>query len=188
MTRRATAHVLASASEDSIVLLAMNGDDDAYGELVRRRQDSIRTLLRRLVRDTSAADDLAQQVFITGWHSIRNLKSRAALGAWLRKMAVNTWLQQQRGTKQTGELDEDLLVDAPTPRLEARLDLDEALAQLRPEVRLCVVLAYSEGMSHGEIHEHTELPLGTIKSHLTRGTARLRQLLEGYAENPDAGA
>jgi RNA polymerase sigma-70 factor (ECF subfamily) len=62
------------------------------------------------------------------------------------------------------------------------LDLDAALAMLPPDARLCVVLAYSEGMSHAEISGSTGMPLGTVKSHVTRGAARLRELLHAYGE------
>jgi RNA polymerase sigma-70 factor (ECF subfamily) len=51
---------------------------------------------------------------------------------------------------------------------------------LAPAVRLCIVLSYHEGMSHGEIAATTQLPLGTVKSHIARGTARLRELLAAY--------
>jgi DNA-directed RNA polymerase specialized sigma24 family protein len=56
-----------------------------------------------------------------------------------------------------------------------RLDLDAALAMLPPDARLCVVLAYSEGMSHTEISDSTSMPLGKVKSTVTRGAARLRE-------------
>jgi RNA polymerase sigma factor (sigma-70 family) len=64
--------------------------------------------------------------------------------------------------------------------LSEKIDLDSALATLPPNVRVCVVLAYSEGMSHGEISATTAIPLGTVKSHVTRGSARLRELLHSY--------
>lgn len=51
---------------------------------------------------------------------------------------------------------------------------------LAPAVRVCVVLAYQEGMSHAEISSTTALPVGTVKSHITRGAARLRELLKDY--------
>ncbi|MGC1730775.1 MAG: sigma factor-like helix-turn-helix DNA-binding protein, partial [Steroidobacteraceae bacterium] len=66
------------------------------------------------------------------------------------------------------------------PASSERLDLDRALAQLSPAERLCIVLAYSEGMSHGEISAATALPLGTVKSHVRRGAERLRGLLHAY--------
>jgi RNA polymerase sigma-70 factor (ECF subfamily) len=65
------------------------------------------------------------------------------------------------------------------------MDLDAALGELPPAVRVCVVLAYGEGMSHSEIVEATALPLGTVKSHINRGAARLRQLLNAYGDRHD---
>ena len=63
---------------------------------------------------------------------------------------------------------------------DRRLDLDAALARLPPGARLCVVLGYSEGMSHAEISETTGIPLGTVKSHIARGAARLPEILQDY--------
>jgi RNA polymerase sigma factor (sigma-70 family) len=177
---------LGAASEVAVVVLAMNGDDAAFGELVRRRRDAIRHLLRRLTRDPALADDLAQQAFVLAWKSMRTLRSPAAFAAWLRKLAVNCWLQHARIKKH-----EVALADAPfleghaTPRVAERLDLDAALATLPPHVRLCVVLAYSEGMSHAEISESTAIPLGTVKSHIARGAAHLRELLQAYGDRHD---
>jgi RNA polymerase sigma factor (sigma-70 family) len=180
---RLAAGALAAASESTVVALAINGDHAAYGELVRRRQDTLRNLLRRLSRNAALADDLAQQTFIRGWQSISGLKSSAAFGAWLRKLAVNNWLQHLRASKQELPLDEATLqAQAGTPATTQRMDLDAALAMLAPETRLCVVLAYSEGMSHAEISSAAGLALGTVKSHISRGSARLRELLKAYGD------
>jgi RNA polymerase sigma-70 factor (ECF subfamily) len=160
----------------------MNGDDAAYGELVRRRQNAIRNLLRRLTREASLADDLAQQTFVQGWQSIRTLKSPGAFGGWLRKLAVNFWLQHARSSRPEVALDEDLRAEHPVSTVSRQLDLDAALAHLPHDVRLCIVLAYNEGMSHGEISQTTSIPLGTVKSHITRGSARLRELLQAYGD------
>lgn len=170
----------ALAGDVNLVLLAMKGDDEAYGELARRRQEGLRHLLRRLCRDAALADDLAQQALLRGWRAIRQLRSPEAFGAWLRRLAINVWLEQARAHSPELPLDEELRVDSATALLQQQLDLDGALARLPPPVRLCVVLAYSEGLSHAQISEHTALPLGTVKSHLTRGVARLRALLGDY--------
>ena len=193
MIRTAPGSALGEASEAAVAALAMSGDDAAFGELVRRRQGAIRNLLRRLSRDAALADDLSQQAFVLAWRSIRTLKSPSAFGAWLRKLAVNCWLQQVRARKHEVALDETMLggrsldggspgEGATTPAVTERLDLDAALARLPPDARLCVVLAYSEGMSHGEISDSTSLPLGTVKSHIARGAARLRELLQAYGD------
>lgn len=185
--------------------LAMSGDDAAFGELVRRRQEAIRQLLRRLTRNPALADDLAQQSFVLAWKKVQTLKSPAAFGAWLRKLAINCWLQHARAAKHEVALTDERLpelhgasavaeyavpsaaepaasVASVASAVAERLDLDAALKLLPPQQRLCVVLAYNEGMSHAEISESTAIPLGTVKSHVARGAARLRELLQGYGE------
>jgi RNA polymerase sigma-70 factor (ECF subfamily) len=170
------------AAEAAVVALAMSGDRDAFSELVRRRQSWLRNFLRRLCRDPALADDLAQQVFLRAWRSLPTLKSVAAFGAWLRRLAINTWLAHVRSAPppmaSLGRA--ELPVPVAVASTAEQLDLDGALAQLSREERMCVVLAYNEGMSHGEISLVTGLPLGTVKSHIRRGAQRLRGLLDGY--------
>jgi RNA polymerase sigma-70 factor (ECF subfamily) len=173
---------MTTAAEAAVVALAKLGDRPAFEELVRRRQSAVRNLLRRLCRDHALADDLAQQTFIQAWKTITNLQSPQAFWSWLRKIAVNSWLQQLRGHIDA-VTDYDADVAAVTPVIEThgeRIDLDHALMQLSPDVRLCIVLSHAEGMSHGEVAAATGLPLGTVKSHITRGTAALRNLLQAY--------
>jgi RNA polymerase sigma-70 factor (ECF subfamily) len=170
---------LGGADEPAIVALAICGDEGAFCELVRRRQSWLRNLLRRLCHDPVLADDLAQQAFLQAWLSIRRLNSASAFGAWLRRLAVNTWLVHVR--VQGPESPEATQPEpAELPFTGEQLDLDHALARLTTEARLCIVLAYNEGMSHAEISESTGLPLGTVKSHIKRGAERLRTDLEAY--------
>lgn len=169
----------------------MGGDRHAFAELVWRRQSWLRNLLRRLCRDSALADDLAQQVLLSAWRALPDLKSVAAFGPWLRRLAINAWLTHQRAAAPTTVPLEGEALVAPaigpaTPA--ARLDLDRSLARLAPDERLCVVLAYSEGMSHAEISAATSLPLGTVKSHIRRGTERLRTLLCAYEPGGHAHA
>jgi RNA polymerase sigma factor (sigma-70 family) len=174
---------LIGADELSVVMCAIAGDDSAYGELVRRRQNAIRQLFRRLCRDPALADDLAQQTFLQAWRTIHTVKSPAAFTGWLKRIAVNVWLQRVRAERpwqDTANLD-SVPEEGAQPNLSERLDLNSALATLPPEARLCITLAYAEHMSHREICEATGLPLGTVKSHITRGAARLRALLGAYA-------
>ena len=175
---------LRAAAEPVVAALAIAGDDAAYAELVRRRHAQIRGLLRRLCREPALADDLAQQVFLQAWRTIRSMESAGAFGGWLRKIAVNTWLQHIRartaraGSPPFPERAASEISHEPT--LGERVDLDRALAQLAPDVRLCIVLAYAERMSHREIAAAADIPLGTVKSHIARGAARLRELLGAY--------
>jgi RNA polymerase sigma-70 factor (ECF subfamily) len=180
---KAPCTALGETAEAAVVALAMCGDVEAFSELVWRRQTWLRNLLRRLCRDPALADDLAQQVFLQAWRSLPQLKSVAAFGAWLRRLAINAWLAERRAAAPavTGMELENLPAAAVfVPAAAERLDLDRALGQLPYAERLCVVLAYSEGLSHGEISAATALPLGTVKSHVRRGAQRLRGLLDAY--------
>ncbi len=183
MTRELLRNALRVADEVTVVACAMAGDDDAYGELVRRRQGPVRQLFRRLCRDPALADDLAQQTFLQAWRTVDTLKAPGAFSGWLRRLAINVWLQRIRGERLRTRPAAGVEVpeDAEHPTLSEQLDLDSALAALPADVRLCIVLAYAQRMSHREISEATQLPLGTVKSHITRGAARLRNLLEAYA-------
>jgi RNA polymerase sigma-70 factor (ECF subfamily) len=170
---------LSSASEATVVGLAMTGDDDAFSELVRRRQGSIRGLLRGMTGSASTADDLAQDAFVQAWRKIRSLRTPAAFSGWLRQIAVNVFLQHiRRADAPTDQatLDEERAAGAARDT-DLEIDLQRVLAELRPIERLCIVLSYQEGLSHSEIVEATGLPSGTVKSHISRGSARLRESL-----------
>ena len=172
--------------EALIVSLARSGDRYAFEELVRRRQLSVRNLMRRCCNDLALADDLAQQVFLQVWLKIKTLKSASAFSAWLKRLAVTTWLQYLRkndALRGAGEFaDENPHAESyvPADTTGVGMDLDRTLATLSNHVRLCVVLSYQEGMSHAEISKLMDIPLGTIKSHIKRGSERLQEVLSAY--------
>jgi len=139
--------------------------------------------MRRCCGDQTLADDLAQQVFLQAWRDIAKLRNPHKFAAWLKRLAINTWRQHLRKHDPLRNADaaEQAAVGVADTTAVA-VDLDRALGMLAPEVRLCVVLSYHEGMSHAEIVRATDLPLGTVKSHVRRGTSRLREALTAYLE------
>lgn len=173
---------LQNASEVAIVGLAMLDNSHAFNELVRRRQSIVRNFMYRLSGDRTLADDLSQQVFLQAWRTIKSLQSVAAYPAWLKKVSVNVWLQHCRKSQlpidQQGDAEAEADLTGNNPA--QAIDLDAALQMLPASARLCLVLAYQDGMSHREIAELAKLPLGTVKSHITRGGKRLRALLVDY--------
>jgi len=174
---------LQKAADTLVIALACAGDESAFAEMLRRRQARVRKFMYHLCRQTALGDDLAQQVFLTAWRSLGRLRSAAAFDGWLKRIMVNVWLQEVRRGKVATVSDVELAdLAVQHDSTAARMDLDAALSKLPPDMRLCVVLAYCEGKSHPEIVALTRLPLGTVKSHIARGAARLRETLSGYGE------
>jgi RNA polymerase sigma-70 factor (ECF subfamily) len=171
-----------SRSPESIVVrLARNGDRQAFSELVSRRQAWIRNLMRRSCGSVTLADDLSQQVFLRAWRALPQLQDPARFAPWLKRLTINVWLQHARRNDPVRDADE-LRDETARTDDDARIamDLDAALAMLAHDARLCIVLAYHEGMTHDEIASLTDIPLGTVKSHIRRGTLRLREQLAAY--------
>ena len=165
--------------------MARKGDRDAFAELVRRREAWVRTLLRRCCNDATLADDLAQAAFMQAWNTIGQLRRSSRFGPWLKRLTINTWLQHIRRNDPLRHADD--ATDSASSTEDATgigMDLDEALATLKENERLCIVLSYHEGMTHDEISDFTGLPAGTVKSNIRRGAKQLRGLLAAYADAP----
>lgn len=174
--------------EALIASLAARGDRDAFAELVRRRQSWIRNLMRRCSGDAVLADDLGQQVFMQAWRRIRQLRDPGNFGPWLKQIAVNEWLQHLRKHDPLRNADdEDKITGFTVDRADIGFDLDTALATLPGPVSLCIVLSYYERMSHAEIAALTRMQLGTVKSHIRRGSERLKKLLAAYESAKQEG-
>jgi RNA polymerase sigma-70 factor (ECF subfamily) len=178
---------LATTSEAVLVRAAQAGDRAAFTELVRRRQGWLRALHLQLCGGAAEADDLAQETFLRAWRRLSQLHDPLAFSGWLRSMAVRLFVDSRRRLRL--ELDEMASFDGtvsadPTPDYAAgaKIDLDRALAMLTPVERLCIVLNLGEGLSHAEVKQLTELPLGTVKSHIARGVQKIRRAFGGADE------
>ncbi len=178
MQSRLSAAELRAAADALVIALACAGDDAAFTEIVRRRHARVRRFMYRLCRRPALGDDLAQQVFLTVWRSL----AAAALAGRVRRLAQ-------------ADHDHDLARGAaPRQASSWRATSEEAdfgsTAKRRPSAsistrrsrrcrrtsRLCVVLAYEEGLSHPEIAALTGMPIGTVKSHIFRGAAQMREV------------
>ena len=170
-------------AESVLVALAQRGDEEAFTELVRRRQASTRQLMYRLCGDFALADDLAQQTFLKLWQNLRKLNDLNRFPGWLKRISINTWISHAR--KHDLLADSDDALSATTSFHDPTLvdDLERALGNLSANARACVVLAYLEGMTNEEIANALETPLGTVKSHIRRGSQTLREALADYASS-----
>jgi RNA polymerase sigma factor (sigma-70 family) len=179
-------------SDAALVARVVTNDDRAAFELlVRRYQSPIRNFLRRLARnDATRADDLAQETFIKLYASIGTYRAQAKFGTWLYRIAYNTFLNDRRGRVEETQFEEahhsparDMAlsasneVDVDNALRHLKVDVDNALRHLTDRQRAVFDLYYSKGMTHEEVASALELPLGTIKSDLSRGIDRLRRVL-----------
>ena len=155
-------------------------DTGAFGELIRRHQSQVRNFLRKLARDETLADDLAQDCFLHAWDKIHTFTGSGSFIGWLLKVAYTTFLQSKRKSKRYAEvLDEaghvaDLESRSYTQDQEEVSDLDKLLAVLTEEERAIMVMSYACGLSHREIGDATGLPVGTVKSVIFRGKEKIR--------------
>jgi RNA polymerase sigma-70 factor (ECF subfamily) len=179
MQRRPDIKALEQASERTLVLLTIAGDAPAFRELVLRHQGSLRTLLRRIADTPAHADDLAQAAFLKAWENLHKLRNTDAFAGWLRRIALNLAFDDlRRKDRNFASLDID--TKAAPESVEERLDLDAALRRLSVPARTCVLLFHGENLSHAEIAAETGMPLGTVKSHITRATPLLREWLRDW--------
>jgi RNA polymerase sigma-70 factor (ECF subfamily) len=174
---------LTAATEAALIVAAQAKNQSAFGELVKRRQGWARALLRRMCKSAAEADDLAQEAFIKAWERLKDLETPAAFPGWFRRIAVTTFLMARRRQRAVFEEIDDahpIAAEESSPEhaAGAKIDLERAMARLSDAERLCVTLNHGEGLSHSEIVEMTGLPLGTVKSHVLRGTEKLRRMLE----------
>jgi RNA polymerase sigma-70 factor (ECF subfamily) len=162
--------------DEALVAAAQAGSTEAFSRLVDRHQQAVRAFLRRACGDWAAADDLAQDAFVTGWDRIGRLQTGESVRAWLcgiayrkhltaRRSAVRSRVREQAYEGERGS--------SPGVRPEDRLALEAAMAELPADQRACVALCLAADFSHGEAAQALGLPLGTVKSHVTRGRARL---------------
>ena len=175
-------------SDEQLVAKAVaSGDTAAFEELVRRHQSRVRNWLRHLTRDAAQADDLAQDTFIRAWHRLGSFHGRGKFSSWLMKIAYNNFLQSVRKRKRdqrlVDELKSDEIMTAKPEDESALLDLPKMLSVLTVDERVSMTLCYAYGFSHGDIAEVTEMPLGTVKSHLRRGKAKIRERFDLVTES-----
>ena len=173
------------ATEDSDLIAAViaNGDRRAFSVLVTRYQSGVRGLLMRLTRHGPDADDLAQETFIKAYQKITSYSGKGSFKAWLSKIAYTQFLMAARSSR-SGQRAMDAFEGEPHEREQApsdgtaKVDLDRALVVLGEDERKCVILCLAGGMSHAEASDATGLPLGTVKSHVNRGKAKLKAWFE----------
>lgn len=144
----------------------------------------VRAQLRRLLHgDDAKADDLAQETFLLAWRKLHQFRGEARFSTWLYRIAYSCFLQARRKRAWTAHpLDDGALDQSPLPHdpVELRLDVERAMHRLSAPEQIVLLHVVQLELSHDEAAYVLAMPLGTVKSHASRGKARLRTLLAGW--------
>jgi len=183
--------------EQALVAAARRGDTQAFNKLILTYQTLVYNVAYRMLHDQDAAADATQEAFISAFHAMHNFRG-GSFKSWLLRIVTNACYDQLRVVQRrpTSSL-EDMLVDpdhsvmltdvGELPEDYAmRQDLGRAIQQgldgLPPDQRATVILSDIQGLSYEEIAQATGVSLGTVKSRLSRGRARLRDYLQREQE------
>lgn len=181
--------------ERRLVEAGQRGDIDAFNQIVRLYEGRVYNLCYRMLGDADAAADAAQETFLSAFRNLRSFRG-GSLRSWILRIATNACYDSLRARKRrpTTSLDaafdpegEQTSFDPPDPgetpdefalRQELGVAIQRSLAQLPEDQRIVVVLSDIQGMAYDEIAQIVGINLGTVKSRLSRGRARLRDLLK----------
>jgi len=180
-------HAEECAPDDSLSR-AIAGESADFTVLVRNHQRSVYSLALRMLSDRHKAQDLAQDVFLQLHRSLAAIESDAHLSFWLRKVTINRAIDRLRREPkyESVPLEENLnlVSDAHDrdPLLQRRLR--ELVGRLLPAPRAVMLLRYQEDLDPMEIARILDMPPNTVKSHLKRSLATLREQVTAFME-PD---
>jgi RNA polymerase sigma-70 factor (ECF subfamily) len=171
-----------AVEEARLVDRARDGDTRAYARLIDAHQAAVRAFLRRLVASPADADDLAQEAFARVWSVLGRFDGRASLRTFICGVAYQYWRRSRRAgarraAREAAYADLDDGHEEPHARAAQRLALRRAMADLPNDQQAALALCLGQEFSHAEAAEILRLPLGTVKSHVARGRARLQQAL-----------
>jgi len=192
----ATRNPLARLPDEELVALSLDGDEAAFGTIVRRYQRRLTAFLGQLVGDMELARELSQEAFVRAWGALDRFDPSYRFSTWLFRIAHNLGIDQLRRRRlqtvslyrqdSSGDEVEIAIVDVhkdPLGHFENRelaATIRTAIEALRPEYRELVLLRHFAGLSYQEIADLKEMPLGTVKNKLFRAHSVLRRALQEY--------
>lgn len=187
----------ALVDEQALIQRAMAEDLHAFNQLVLTYQSTAYSVAYRMLRDQDSAADAVQDSFIKAYRALDGFQG-GNFRSWLLRIVTNTCydvlrMRQRRGTDSIDDLafaeDHNIyLVDrAEQPedyaeRMELNHLIETAIESLPPEQRTVIVLCDIHGYAYDEIAEIVELPMGTVKSRISRARTRLRDYLQNRSE------
>jgi len=173
------------ADDMRLVARIRAGDQQAMSELYDRYGRVVYAVALRVLQDTGAAEDALQDIFLQLWRKPDAFDaSRGSLAAWLAVVTRHRAIDRLRQRKPEVDIEECVVAGGPDLGDEAERNLviekvRSVLAEMNPDQRRALELAYFQGLTHTEIAEKTGEPLGTIKTRIRSGLQQLRAKFAG---------
>jgi RNA polymerase sigma-70 factor (ECF subfamily) len=170
------------------------GDHDGLAELYDRHGRLVYSLALRILRDTGDAEDVVQEVFSQAWRQASRYEStRGNVVAWLMNLTRSRAIDRIRGRRSRPQPVADDVRDVDVPDMaepvDEQLAMSSQAAVIRAAVdelsllqRVAIELAFYEGLTHVDIAERLELPLGTVKTRIRQGLMKLKDRLAGAGQ------
>lgn len=184
----------AAATDEDLVAAYVAGDGAAFDELVSRYQRRVYGICYRYFGDPQDAEDAAQETFLTLLRRAETFTARARFSTWLYRVATNACndISRRRSRRPQAaaaapDLAERAADEDPVGTRELALDLQEALLALEPEQREAVVLHDVQGLPYADVAARLGVPVGTVKSRIHRGHARLAAVLRAADDERGSG-
>ena len=176
---------------DELLDRARSGDNVAFGEIVQRFQGTVYAIALGRLRDPHDAAELAQDVFVHAQAKLGQLRDPACFAGWLRQITVRRAINRQVRGKRFAQAEPEAIQQTPDVGAgpletllaqEARHELWEGLAELKPLDRETLVAFYIQGRSLRQMSREFATPVGTIKRRLHVARNRLKDVLETRGE------
>jgi len=168
--------------DEQLVLEALDDSHQAFGQLVKQYQHRVLRTILSIISDEQAAQDVAQETFLSAWSDLPKLKEKQKFGRWLNRIAINrskNWLRDQRKHNESRILlDESAVIltqELKNRHERLREEVWEAIDELAAEHREAVTLYYISGYSYREISEMISVPVSTVRGRLEKARNQLRK-------------
>ncbi len=175
--------------DKDILIRARAGDLEAFEYILSFYEKVIYNYCLRILKNSQNAKDVAQETFIKVYTHRKDIDPTKNIKTWIFTIATNTTYDFLRSKKRKNEisLDEEnetiSSFEAYYPQAGVVSDVEKAMEQINPEYKKVLLLFYQQGFQYQEIADMLEMPINTVKTHISRGKEQLKEILKEYGQN-----